>query len=704
ILRTIHMKRLNLKILSRKFALTIIFGSLIGFILVSSIKSQPQKSILKAQAATPTPIAVTQKTATPVQIGDYLSNPGIGWQEAHTLSNPLLPETVSYRRSTYGWAAQNPGDGNFDWSAVDNDLGAAVASGKQFSFRIYTMKGPGFGGAQIPQWVFDKGATLKDSSPDYSNCVYQEEWGKFVNAMKAKYDGNTNISFIDISGYGNFNEWSWTDGQTVFDGDFSNPGSLDGQARKRLADMFIGGSGSIQCRDKNGQIQTVSYSYPGFSRTQLVMPYAGVRQSNEYVNARRADVGLRNDCLGRAGNYEDVTSKVGNVIQRVWPVAPVVFEYCGSASTNPELLSQADLLLRWAHGSLTHDNFSANRDLGGLTNILRNAGYRYYVKNASFPSGVVQGGNFTVDTTWTNSGYAPNYPRMGQTFSVHYYLVDANGNAAVDQVAQTNTASWIPGDHVVNPTLNIPGDLATGTYTLKVAVIEARTGRAINLALAGRDAPGRYPLDTIDVFEASQIASPTPTGTGTATPTPTSSPTPTPVVQATPTPTPVVQATPTPTGSESPTATFILASASTQTSGCTGLTATPNKGVVPLNVNFTGQGFDQGRSISMYEFDFGDSSGGQLKLIRQASAAASHRYYNPGTYTATLKVLTSSGQWVGGAGCSVTIATTGATGVVEGVSTATTLPQTGPAENIAAISVIVGAAGFYINKHFKRLV
>ncbi len=139
----------------------------------------------------------------------------------------------------------------------------------------------------------------------------------------------------------------------------------------------------------------------------------------------------------------------------------------------------------------------------------------------------------------------------------------------------------------------------------------------------------------------------------------------------------------------------VFASEASVTNGCVGLTANPTKGVAPLTVNFSGQGFEQGKSISMYEFDFGDASRGQLKVVRQNSSASSHRYYNPGTYTASLKVLTSGGFWVGGASCSVTVTTTGAI---------QTLPQTGPAENIVAISVIVGAVGFYINKHFKKLV
>ena len=64
----------------------------------------------------------------------------------------------------------------------------------------------------MPEWVLQKGAKILNSGePDYSNCRYQEEWGKFVAELIARYDGNPDIAFIDISGYGNFSEWSWRD-------------------------------------------------------------------------------------------------------------------------------------------------------------------------------------------------------------------------------------------------------------------------------------------------------------------------------------------------------------------------------------------------------------------------------------------------------------------------------------------------------------
>ncbi|MCK6630571.1 MAG: beta-galactosidase [Anaerolineae bacterium] len=353
---------------------------LLPLLLVALTYSIAAPSALRAVTPEPAPETATPLPSPPaavetaldtmatfVPLDDYLANPGMGWQETQTLDNPSLPETTAYRRSQYSWQDQNPAENSFNWSAVDADIQKMASQGKQLSFRIYTMRGEQWGGHQTPQWVLSKGAVILPSGePDYSNCVYQAQWAKFVEAMRKKYDGNPTLAFIDISGYGNFNEWSWQEQTNV------EEGSLDSQARRRLADMFIGGSGSVQCRNASSQTQSVSYNYPGFQKTQLLMPYAGIQQSLRYVAGRRADV------------------------IRDWPI-------------------------------------------------------------------------------------------------------------------NANIAAWMPADplpgsspqQAVNQTLQLPSTVRSGAYTIRVAIINRRTGQPINLAFPNRDAQGRYLVGTINVLPSS---------------------------------------------------------------------------------------------------------------------------------------------------------------------------------------------------------
>ncbi len=436
----------------------------------------------------------------PALISDYLPNPGIGFQAMNNLGNPVLPETVAYRRPQYAWKDQNPLEGVYDWSAVDADLAAAVALGKQFSFRIYTMRGEIFGGHQVPQWVLNKGAEISGGEPVYSNCVYQQEWSNFVEAMRLRYDGNPDIAFIDISGYGNFNEWSWQS-QTEWDSDFMNPATLDGMARKRLADMFIGGSGTIQCRLAGGTQQQVAYSYTGFQQTQLLMPYAGVQQSTRYVSARRADVGIRHDCLGSRSHTDGMLSKIGDVIDLTWPNAPIGYELCG-----PENMSDALAVLQTTHGSIVHENNGGN-DIVELSDTLRYAGYRFAPTYVNHETAVAPTGALHLEMSWQNIGFAPAYAAMGQSFELYFYLLDGNADVAASWLLATDVNAWMPADPIattppdqaISQTLALPGAFPTGIYTAAVAIMDTRSGLPILLSIDGRDANGRYQLASVNV-------------------------------------------------------------------------------------------------------------------------------------------------------------------------------------------------------------
>lgn len=448
----------------------------------------------------------------------YLTNPGIGWQHKPGMGTPLLPQTIRYpNREDISWRVLNPAEGVFDWDRLDRRLAAAAADGKQLSFRVYTMRGEGLGGHQLPGWVLDRGATLTDvGAPDYSNCTYQRYWGEFVDALRQRYDGNDDIAFIDISGYGDFNEWSWRDEQTQWDQAWADAyadgtatpddiTTIDGQARKRLADMFLGGTdGASRCRTAAGVHRSVSYTYPGFQETQLVMPYAGIRQSTQYVFTRRRDVGFRHDCLGRADSTSSVPDKVGPEIRRLWRRSPIVFEFC--AYLGDDYLDQARRLLRITHGSVVHDNLEgSDRRPAAIRRLMTSVGYRFGLRRISYPAVATRGEAWSPSMRWANVGSAPNYPAMGQTFDLHVALV--RGDDVVDLPITVDTTQWLPpariGDpapgYDVTPSVTIPSTIPVGSYSVQVAVTDRRTGRSIALAIAGRNSAGRYPVGWVTV-------------------------------------------------------------------------------------------------------------------------------------------------------------------------------------------------------------
>jgi len=175
------------------------------------------------------------------------------------------------------------------------------------------------------------------------------------------------------------------------------------------------------------------------------------------------------------------------------------------------------------------------------------------------------------------------------------------------------------------------------------------------------------------------------------------SPTPTPTITITPTVTPTVTITPTVT----PTTTITPTPHHEDESRCVGLSASPTEGTAPLTVKFTGSGYDKNGDIKEYEFDFGDTSDWQPQVWNTTDSEAAHRYENPGTYTAHLKVKDQGGQWRNGNDdCKKEIKVTKEPQVLA-ASAPKGLPETGLPEMVLFGSFAGGPLGVFIYRRFK---
>jgi hypothetical protein len=430
----------------------------------------------------------------PVSDG-YVANPGMGWQDMDR-AEPLFEQAVEYVRPSGGWAQLNPARGVYDWSVIDDAIAEARGRGNRLSLRVYTMRHPQWDGHKVPGWVLDDGAVLvDDGEPDYANAVYQEHWGVFVEALRRRYDGHPDLAFIDVSGYGNYNEWSWQ-AQTRWESGW-DPGdrseTLDGQARQRLADMFLGGSGTVQARDAGGDVVDVAYDYPGFVETQLVMPYAGIRQSLWYALDARPDVGWRYDCLGQISAV-DLRGLGDDALSR-WRDAPMVYEFCSQVDW-----STVDEAVGLTHPVLVHDNDTDDRDQ--IATTLSTIGYRFALDSADAPGDVRAGRTLPVTMWWRNDGASPAYETLGPDLELRVALRD-DGDVVTGTTAATDVNGWVPGAAAeVTTELAVPDDLPAGTYDLAVAIIDRGTGEPVELALRDTGDDGWFRLGAVVVESA----------------------------------------------------------------------------------------------------------------------------------------------------------------------------------------------------------
>lgn len=461
------------------------------------------------------PPPVTTETVTFTEQPGYLPNPGIGYQ-GWTYATRQIEETVEYRRGNhpqqggFDWATLNPSQGVYNWAPIDTVLTQVAARGHQLSFRVMTMLGDDFGGHLVPAWAVTAGATIRaNGEPDYRTRAYQQHFGTFVDALAARYDGDDRIAFIDISGYGLYNEWqvnTFTD-QSAADLE-GNGTSVDARLRRHLVHMFVGGTGTTGVIEANGSEGTMAYSHPGFQQTQLVQPYGGLWSTTRYVAQNYPHVGFRNDALMGPDAQPADFQAIGYGVTDIWRTAPVVFEPIVNAQTSAYPEAAAAMAAMGA--SIMHDN---SLPLAGLTGLVAPLGYRYFCSRVEKPVSVSANASFLVRSVWVNRGLARAYPRMGQNFAVCLALADANTGVVASQwVTGWNVSTWLPGvEQNAWDQVTAPG--TDGVYTLLIGIREQNSGTRILLPLLTGGRTDRwYPAGTITVTDG---ATPT-TSFGTA--------------------------------------------------------------------------------------------------------------------------------------------------------------------------------------------
>lgn len=446
----------------------------------------------------PTPVLVEEGEwiiSRPPEIDDYLTNPNIGWQDIYT-DDPRFPQTVAYLRLE--WVDLNPAEGVYDWSLLE----ALRESAPGISFGVKTASSPPWGSGQaVPQWVVDKGSPVvynyavsgeEANEPIYTNCVFLEEHGRFIDAMREKYDGDPQVAFIDIRSYGYYGEWH----TPQYDDDSEE--TLDFHARARIVEMYIGGSDTRPCTGADGTVKQVTYSYPGFQSTQLVMPYTPYYdQTLQWMFAnRRRDIGIRHDSLGLKNMHDSYREDIGSIVQEIWQTEPIVFELSADAWTDDNLKRARDFIIEM-HGSAIHDNFPGLGDTTLMLDMLKVTGYRLVLREMRHEREVAAGDPLTLTMQWENVGSAPSY----RAYPLVVYLLDWDGEIAAFWPLQADITTWLPGGTIdITEQVTLPDDIPPGTYDVALAFVDLETEQSVlQLAIVGRDPSGLYRISRVEV-------------------------------------------------------------------------------------------------------------------------------------------------------------------------------------------------------------
>ena len=142
------------------------------------------------------------------------------------------------------------------------------------------------------------------------------------------------------------------------------------------------------------------------------------------------------------------------------------------------------------------DNYEAGLKAGGL-------GYRFVLTSATYNKHVLTGDIFTLNQTWVNR----NVGRAYRIYPLKIYFIEPDTGKEIwsgvdDKFDQT---PWIKGQsYDMTSRFSMPDNLPSGTYDLRIAMVDGTGSPRIALAIAGGDAQKRYRIGTVTVSPSSR--------------------------------------------------------------------------------------------------------------------------------------------------------------------------------------------------------
>jgi hypothetical protein len=527
-------------------------------LLVDKLTIVPSAST-STTPTTPPGGTVTLGTVTPFSAAD-VNNAKRGQYE--NIGVGLFPQSQPAQSSYPAWPDSSDAGTRFEWkdvqptssqtinfTPIDNAIAAAAGRGKRFHFRIMAFASccqasyPSNTDISVPNWLrATSGATsdyVKNGVtyviPNWNSDAYLSAVERLVASLGSRYNKDERVEWFELSGYGDFSE-----NHNAFMRDtLGIPGPAPANS---VATLGYYSQYQDQYITKASLSRIVNATLRAFPDTQLLT----TAQNPEIVKQAMRDspavsglvhpVGIRADCLGvyeppqtwavnSYSYYVQSGDPIIPVLLNRWRTAPVATEWCNFApSGNQALFDQGvrdtvnyHVSLLSSTVPLYQGSTTMPSDIYALwAEANKFGGYRYAMTAASLPGATTVGTAIPLTVRWANFGSAPTYDK----WVVRYELRDAAGTtrqavnsqlslsalaAAQNYTASTQEPASVTADDSASlPTTGLPA----GTYTVVARVMwnEHKSGGTnvatlapLNLAQAGRDNTGGYPIGSIPV-------------------------------------------------------------------------------------------------------------------------------------------------------------------------------------------------------------
>lgn len=492
------------KIDRREFIKNSSIGTAAIFFGSSSISNAKNKFKIQFQSL---------NVANPVDHGNALVNPSMGWT-FHYYSNQIQDYGSKLEPSDtlddfpglstiylrVPWSFLELKEGHINWELLDTPAQRWIDKGIRIALRITAYES--WLVYATPKWVHDAGATgeyvpwgrREVWRPDFCDPIFLEKLESFIAAMANRYDGNTNVDFVDIGSFG-----VWGEGHSAGTSVFC---TLE-EGEKKHIDLY--------CKYFKNTLLVINDDYVGTTDLKATrFPLT------DYAFSK--GITLRDDSIMVQPPPDSWYSS--GIAQLFWPKLPVILEtehYGPSKRRNAFIKELFIKSVEDYHASYMsihywpHIFLKENRD--AINEINLRLGYRLQLQEVKWPKNINLGKVFEVDISISNVGVAPCYPGgfpcitikddKGGIVSV---LVDPSYNVKNLEVANPGMASVkkINSSFTIAPIFNdtnrtFDRNVKTGQYSVYFSVGSLDGTPLIELPHDNDDCNKRYKMGTINI-------------------------------------------------------------------------------------------------------------------------------------------------------------------------------------------------------------